>query len=198
MNPDRRPVVMLWALVASAAFFAGVSFYITKKNPRDKRTASIPVYGEITGNYAFTAQDGRTFQTGSMLGQTWLVNFFFTSCNGPCPLMTSQIASIMTKFPELKALSLTTDPETDTVDVLKTYAQKFKADSNRWSMARGDEKTLQQFGQDVLKLPVGETPDAHSARVVLIDKKGQIRGGYDSQEPGFVEKLIGDTRLIEY
>ena len=198
MHPDKRPIVMLWALVASAGLFAGISFYITKKDLRGARNTSVPVYGEMTGNYGFTGQDGQNFQTNSMLGSTWLVNFFFTSCHGPCPLMTSQIASVMAKYPGLKALSLTTDPETDTVQVLKAYAEKFKADGSRWTMARGEEKTLQQFGQDVLKLPVGEVPDAHSARIVLIDKMGQIRGWYDSQEPGFVEKLIGDTRLIEY
>ncbi len=102
----------------------------------------------------------------------------------------------MAKYPGLKALSLTTDPETDTVQVLKAYAEKFKADASRWTMARGEEKTLQQFGQDVLKLPVGEVPDAHSARIVLIDKMGQIRGWYDSQEPGFLAKLTTDLSSV--
>lgn len=187
---------MLWALVACAACFAGISFLITKKDLRGARSASVPVYGEMTGNYTFTGQDGQTFQTNSMLGSTWLVNFFFTSCQGPCPLMTSQIASVMAKYTDLKALSLTTDPDTDTVQVLKTYADKFKADSSRWTMARGEEKTMQQFGQDVLKLPVGEVPDAHSARIVLIDKMGQIRGWYDSQEAGFLAKLTTDLSSV--
>ena len=187
---------MLWAVVACAACFAGVSFLITKKDPRGARSASVPVYGEMTGNYAFTGQDGQNFQTNSMLGSTWLVNFFFTSCHGPCPLMTSQIAAVMAKYPDLKALSLTTDPETDTVQVLKAYAEKFKANSDRWTMARGEGKTMQQFGQDVLKLPVGEVPDAHSARIVLIDKMGQIRGWYDSQEPGFSSKISADLNSL--
>lgn len=196
MAPDKRPAILLWAVVASAACFAGLSFIITKKDTVGTRSANVPVYGEMTGNYTFTDQEGQTFQTNSMRGQTWLVNFFFTSCHGPCPLMTSKIATVMTNFPNLRALSLTTDLETDTVEVLKDYSNKFKADPTRWTMARGQEKTLQHFGQDVLKLPVGEVPDAHSARVVLIDKLGQIRGWYDSQEPGFVAKLTADTRLI--
>jgi len=196
MQRDKRPAIMLWAVVACAACFAGINFLITKKDLRGSRSASVPVYGEMTGNYAFTGQDGQTFQTNSMLGSTWLVNFFFTSCHGPCPLMTSQIATVMAKVPDLKVLSLTTDPETDTVQVLKSYSEKFKADSSRWTMARGEEKTLQQFGQDVLKLPVGEVPDAHSARIVLIDKMGQIRGWYDSQEAGVVAKLSSDLNAV--
>jgi len=204
MHPDKRPQVMLWATVASAALFAGVSYYITKKDPREVVAATVPVYGEITGNYQFTNQSGQTFQTNTMMGQTWLVNFFFTTCHGPCPLMTSQVSALMNKHPKLYALSLTTDPDTDTVAELKAYADKYKADSTRWTMARGEGKSLQQFGQDVLKLPVGEVPDAHSARIVLIDSKGQIRGWYDSQDPQIVSKistdlkLIGDTHRIEY
>ena len=106
--------------------------------------------------------------------------------------MTSQVASLLTKHSKLHALSLTTDPETDTVPVLKAYADKYKADPTRWAIVRGDEKTLQHFGQDVLKLPVGEVPDAHSARIVLIDSQGQIRGWYDSQDPKIVARISSD------
>lgn len=196
MHPDKRPALMLWALVGVAACFAAISFFVTKKQSGSQRTAAVPVYGEISGNYAFTGHNGEGFQTNSMRGHTWLVNFFFTSCNGPCPLMTSQMANIMSKFPDLRALSLTTDPETDTVPVLKAYFEKHKAPQGRWTMARGEEKALQQFGQDVLKLPVGEVPDAHSARIVLIDKTGQIRGWYDSQEAGFIAKISSDLSTL--
>jgi len=197
MLSRKTPTFLLMASLAFAAVFAAVAFYISGdgwgRGPSGgdigRRSSGVPVYGELYGVYTFTDQNGQPFSTAGMNGRMWLVNFFFTSCNGPCPLMTSKMAALMNEHPNLHALSLTTDPETDTTDVLKAYGEKFKADTKRWTMARSEEKNLERFGQDVLKLPVGETPDAHSTRIVLIDAKGQIRGWYDSQEPDVVSVL---------
>ncbi len=155
-----------------------------------------PVYGELEGVYTFHDQNGRDFQTATMTGQVWLVNFFFTSCQGPCPLLTAQIAGVMAKETSVHALSITTDPETDTQTVLQDYAKKFKADPNRWVFATADRAEMVSFGQSVLKLPVGESPDAHSPRIVLIDKQGKIRGWYDSQDPKVRDNILKDLKTI--
>jgi protein SCO1/2 len=138
-------------------------------------------------------QDGRPLAAESLRGQVWIVNFFFTSCTGPCPLMTSKIALVMQKFPALHALSITSDPETDTPEVMKSYALKFKADLSRWHFARGEDEKVQNFAVKILKLPLGEEPDSHSARIALIDSKGQLLGWYDSQDSDGIDRLIADV-----
>lgn len=177
---------MAWITIAIGAASLIERNFFREKHPE------VPVHGELAGEFSFTDQSGQRFSTSSMTGSVWLVSFFFTSCDGPCPLLNAQIAGIMAKTPDLKALSITTDPETDTIDVLRDYSQKFKADPNRWIFARTDEDNMVKFGQDILKLPVGEEPDAHSPRIVLIDKKGQIRGWYDSQEPNVRDVILRD------
>jgi protein SCO1 len=157
----------------------------------------LPVYGQLEGIFNFTSQDGTRFTTEQMLGHSWLVSFFFTSCSGPCPLLNAQIAGVLAKEPDIRALSISTDQETDTPQVLKEYGQKFNADPRRWIFATSDHKTISLFGQVILKLPVGDTPDAHSPRIVLIDKSGQIRGWYDSQSPGIREKILHDLDQLE-
>ena len=155
-----------------------------------------PVYGALEGAYTFHDQNGRDFQTATMTGQVWLVNFFFTSCQGPCPLLTAQMAGVLAKETSIHALSITTDPETDTQAVLQDYAKKFKADPARWFFVSANHAEMVSFGQTVLKLPVGETPDAHSPRIVLIDKQGKIRGWYDSQDPKVRDNILKDLRAI--
>ena len=174
-----------------------VLFLVFRKPGADESGGSgPPVYGEIQGTYTFHDQNGHDFPTAGMTGHVWLVNFFFTSCEGPCPLLTAQIASILAKETSVRALSISTDPETDTKDVLQAYAKKFKADPARWVFATADQAEMISFGQTVLKLPVGETPDAHSPRIVLVDRQGQIRGWYDSQDPMVRENILKDIKAI--
>jgi protein SCO1/2 len=185
---DAKQKVLLMALITIAlgALAAYDKYFGIMPKPE------VPVHGEITGEHRFTTSTGEIISTASMAGKIWLVSFFFTSCDGPCPLLNAQIAGILGKNSALHALSITTDPETDTEQVLKDYAAKFKADPSRWIFVRTDEENMINFGQDVLKLPVGEEPDAHSPRIALVDAKGQIRGWYDSQEPNVREILLKD------
>jgi protein SCO1/2 len=148
-----------------------------------------PDHGRVEGEFVFTSQNNTPFTTSSMAGSTWLVSFFFTSCDGPCPFLNGQIAGYLTKFPDLQALSITTDPDTDTPDVLARYAQTFNIPGDRWTFAQTSKDQMIKYGQTVLKLPVGEEPDAHSPRIVLLDSSGHIRGWYDSQDSGDLKSL---------
>lgn len=183
----KRSLIIL--LTSATAAFLALLAVVAIRGSLFSRPEPPPVFGELTGNYTFSTSLGETFATSQMTGKTWLVSFFFTSCHGPCPLLNAQIAAILAKNPDLHALSITVDPETDMPEVLRDYAVQFKADPSRWIFARTEESNMIKFGQDVLKLPVGEEPDAHSPRIVLIDPKGQLRGWYDSQEPGVIELI---------
>lgn len=181
-------------LIITIPFIIAMSWGFVRDRFRPE--SHLPIYGQVTGTYKFTDQDGKEFDTKSMMGKVWLVHFFFTSCHGPCPIMTAQISGILSTIPKLNVLSVSTDPETDTSDVLKAYSAKLKTDTSHWTMAFGKMEIVKSFGQDILKLPVGETPDAHSSRIVLLDRQGMIRGWYDSQEPKTREQLITDIQSL--
>ena len=110
--------------------------------------------------------------------------------------MTSQIKGVMEHEKNLHALSISTDPDVDTPPILKLYGEKFKADPSRWFMVRADAPTLMKFGQEILKLPIGERPDAHSTRIVLLDGQGKIRAWYDSQDPGIRKTILRDIAAL--
>ena len=155
-----------------------------------------PGLAAVTDGIQFVDQNNQPFNTTFMANKIWLVNLFFTSCGGPCPIMTSQIKGVMDVEKKLHTLSISTDPDVDTPPVLKLYSEKYKVDASRWFMVRADAPTLMKFGHDILKLPIGEHPDAHSTRIVLIDGKGQIRGWYDSQSPDTRKSILRDLALI--
>jgi protein SCO1/2 len=201
-NAKKKVMLMVYLTIALGALAMYDRYFVEDKSRykglvmMNDSSDELPDHGQITGEYVFTDQDDEDFATSQMAGHVWLVSFFFTSCDGPCPLLNAQIAGILSKNNDVHALSITTDPETDTIEVLEKYAQSFKARREQWSFVRTDQDSMIKFGQTVLKLPVGEEPDAHSPRIVLIDKAGHIRGWYDSQEPNVVATITKDLKSI--
>ena len=201
-NAKKKVMLMVYITIAIGALAMYDRYFVEDKSTYDrfimrpKPPSELPEHGQLTGTFEFTDQQNDDFSTSEMAGHNWLVSFFFTSCDGPCPLLNAQVASILSKHKDLRALSITTDPDTDTTEVLAKYAQNFKADHSQWLFVRTDQDSMIKFGQNALKLPVGEEPDAHSPRIVLIDKNGQIRGWYDSQEPDVVKSISKDLESL--
>ena len=173
--------------------------FIVAKSLQPKPSAESNVYGlvppEPIAKARLVNQDHEPVTPDQLKGKVWLVNFFFTSCPGPCPIMTSKISGILKNHPKLHALSITSDPETDTPEVMKSYAAKFGADHKRWQFARGEQDEIKNFAVQVLKLPLGDEPDSHSARIALIDEKGQLRGWFDSQDSAETDRLNREVAL---
>jgi protein SCO1 len=195
-NSWRKPVFVLTFMFGAAAVIC--SYWLTN-NAESSSTPRVfgPGLAASPSGINFIDQNGKPFNTASMTNNIWLVNFFFTSCSGPCPLMTSQIKGIMELNKDVHTLSISTDPDVDTPPILKIYGEKFKADPSRWFFTRADGATLMNFGQQILKLPVGEQPDAHSTRIVLLDGQGKIRGWYDSQDPKTRSTILRDIAALQ-
>ena len=91
-------------------------------------------------------------------------------------------------------MSLTCDPDNDTPDVLRRYAERFEADPLRWKFLTGDMKVISEVGQKTFFLPV--EVGVHSERGVVFDRQGRLRGGYHLLQPdrvALLEKLIRDV-----
>jgi protein SCO1/2 len=130
-------------------------------------------------DFTLVDQNGKPFHFANARGKIVLATFIFTTCPDVCPLLTAKFATIQRalrekNFDNFLLLSITTDPERDTPAVLKSYAERFKADSNNWLFLTGSEKDLAKVwkGFDVT---VRTTPDGqiqHTALTTLIDRRG--------------------------
>ena len=97
-------------------------------------------------------------------------------------------------------VSFSVDPEKDTPEVLRGYAEKLQAEPERWDFLTGPKSTIYKLSHDGFKLAVSMEAmpgiPVHSTRMVLVDRRGQIRGYYDATEPEAVTKLIADTNHL--
>ena len=127
-----------------------------------------------------------------MRGKVWVADFFFATCTGTCLDLTKRLAQVhhaTSDLADVRFLSISTD-EKDTPEVLRDYASSHGAD-DRWLFLTGEKSTVFDLSIHGFKLALVE-PDniiasekfIHSTRLVLVDKRGMIRGYYD----GTVEK----------
>jgi protein SCO1/2 len=157
----------------------------------------LKIYGDVP-DFELTDQTGRKFDSKVLFGHVWVVDFIYTSCQGPCPRMSSHMHAVQAATgPSVRMVSFTVDPDTDTPPVLATYAKKFAADETRWSFLTGSKDTLNLLGRDAFHLgSVGNGID-HSTRFVLVDRKGRIRGYYGIADGNPVSKIAKDAARLE-
>jgi len=161
-------------------------------------TPAFPDYG-VVPRFQLTAQDGQPFDGTVLEGKIWVADFFFTTCPGPCPRMTSQMHQIQEatwKMPDVRLVSFTVDPVRDTPQQLTLYAKAHHASSGHWYFLTGSRATLNHLGLDVFKLNHVDGTLQHSTRFVLVDKRSHIRGYYDTSEPNSIPKLVADIHAL--
>ncbi len=160
---------------------------------------NLPDLGNVPA-FRLTAQNGAVFLSERQLrGRTWVAAFIFTTCNGPCPRMTAQMRKVQEAtrdLPDVALVSFSIDPSTDTPARLTEYSARFKADPVRWSFLTGDEAEIRKLGVDVFHLADPHEKLAHSSRFALVDRKGRIRGYYDTALSGAIEEIVEDIRKV--
>ncbi|MCA8971220.1 MAG: SCO family protein [Planctomycetes bacterium] len=200
--------------IAGVATFAAWQYYSKRLPGQGKATSeSLPILGDVPA-FELTAFDGTQVTRESLAGKVWVADFIFTTCGGLCPIMTNAMAGVQDAArkagigPEdLRLVSVSTDPETDTPERLRAYAEQHRANAEQWHFVRGPFDVVQRFSQDALKLALeranekqraeGAEKVMHSDRFVLVDRESRIRGFYSGTRPGEVRQLIEDLpRLI--
>ncbi|MEI9973131.1 MAG: SCO family protein, partial [Ignavibacteriota bacterium] len=160
---------------------------------------ALPVLGDIP-EFQLTAQTGQPFDSKVLDGHVWVADFIYTTCPGPCPMMTTRMRQLQTsteEIPDVRMVSITVDPEHDTPPVLAEYAAHYKQDPSRWFFLTGPKETLNDLGVHAFKLNSVDGSLTHSTRFVLIDRQRRIRGFYDYGEDGFVPQLLHDVRQLQ-
>jgi protein SCO1 len=175
---------ILPALLAVLVFWSAAWSHvpIPPKSPAapGRRVVNIPV-----PDFALRDQEGKTFHFANARGEVVLITFIFTTCPDVCPLLTANFAAIQRdldrqNIADYRLLSITTDPERDTPPVLKAYASRFKAHTERWSFLTGNRRDLAKiwkaFGLNVVKNQSGQIQ--HTTFTTVVDRKGNRRVDY--------------------
>jgi protein SCO1/2 len=162
------------------------------------RRAPLPVYGHVP-DFVLTSQTGAKFTGKSLAGKVWVADFFFTTCMGPCPRMSSQMHWVqkqVANLPDVRLVSFTVDPENDTPHVLADYAERFRAQPGRWYFLTGSQPVLNTLDRYAFKLGNVDGTFTHSTLFALVDRRGAIRGYYHTEDGESLDPLIADIRRL--
>ena len=145
--------------------------------------------GEQARPFVLTDQAGEVFDSQSLAGKVWVGSVFFANCPGPCFRENQALADMLREIdsPDLVVVSLTCDPENDTPEVLRRYAERFDADTSRWKVLTGDMETIKTIANQSFRLPA--EVGVHSERGVVFDRQGRLRGGYHLLQADRVDLL---------
>lgn len=182
--------------------FIGVTALLWSRE-QARRTPPLPVYGSVP-DFELTERSGRTVGLTDLKGHIWVADFIFTSCAGPCPMLSQQMSGMQTDLagaPEVRLVSFSVDPERDTPAVLTEYARRYRADRDRWWFLTGDRKTVYRLIREGFRLTVKDLPEddgqiVHSLRFALVDRNGQVRGYYNGDDPQSLRGLLPDVNRL--
>lgn len=158
----------------------------------------LPVLGHLSG-FELTDSQGQSFTQSQLKNKIWVADFIFTTCAGPCPVMTRQLASLYRSFlleKDVDFVSFSVNPEYDTPQILAEYAKGFNADTNRWHFLTGSKDIIQRLAQSDFKIGSKEDPIFHSEKFVLVDRTLRIRGYYEGTENEGRRKLLRDIAKL--
>lgn len=178
---------------------ATVFFFVWRGQINQLANRPIRSYGTVP-SFQLTNQNNQPFDSTQLAGKIWIADFIFTSCPGPCPMVSSRMSELQRPLEktDVHLVSFSVDPEKDTPDVLRGYADKLKAQPARWDFLTGSKSTIYDLSKNGFKLAVSDGSEeagvpVHSTRIVLVDRHGQIRGYYEATAADAVTKLLADT-----
>ena len=155
-------------------------------------------------DFSLTNQNGETVTQNKFDNKIYVADFFFTTCQSICPIMTKNMKEIQDKLikdSEVLLLSHTVFPEIDSVEVLKKYAIENDVIDSKWDLVTGDKKQIYDLARKSYLAAkdnsFGEYEMIHTENFVLIDKKKQIRGFYDGTNKEEIDKLYEDIKILK-
>jgi protein SCO1/2 len=160
------------------------------------------------GAFALTDQQGRPVTPETLRGKVWAAAFMFTRCPTVCPRITRRMRDLQQAAAKdgvaLELVSFSVDPENDTPQVLRAYAQQYGADLKSWRFLTGDLEVVRRTSEQGFKLALDgkATPGVehfglfHGSHLVLVDGAGKIRGYYRTSEDEPMKQLLSDAATL--
>tara|TARA_R110002049_G_scaffold309094_1_gene516818 strand:+ start:11267 stop:11935 length:669 start_codon:yes stop_codon:yes gene_type:complete len=156
-------------------------------------------------DFSLINQNGKVITQNDYKDKIYVADFFFTTCQTICPIMTDHMVKIQKEIMDdndVMLLSHSVTPEIDTPEQLKQYALKKGVNDAKWNLVTGNKKRIYELARkSYLAVKTSGTGDAydmiHTENFMLIDKKKQIRGFYDGTNPDDIDRLLTDISILK-
>jgi len=191
-SAQRLPLT-IWVGFGLLFGLLGLMYLLSLMEYSQARQKALPVINQVAG-FTLTNQTGHVTALADLSNRVWVADIIFTRCAGSCPVMSTKMKSLQDALPstsQAKLVTLTTDPDYDTPDILKKYGEHYGANFQRWTFLSGTKKELAGLATGSLKLgstpvpPQDRTSSAdlfvHSTIFVVVDKQARLRGIFQTE-----------------
>ena len=182
----------------------GFYFVLTWINPEMGKKRIPPV--SYVRPFSFINQDSLLVTNADVNGKVYVAEYFFTTCPGICPDMNQNLRTVYDEFkqdPDFLILAHTSDPETDSPQVLKAYADSMQVDTKKWIFLTGRKDSLYNMARQSYTIddPANNLKSidddfVHSQFWALVDKEGNVRKIYDGLKQSEVRSMIREIRKL--
>lgn len=155
-------------------------------------------------DFKLVNQNGDTITQENYKDKIYVADFFFTTCQTICPIMTNQMRRIQDEIlndDDVLLLSHSVTPEIDSVAQLKRYALEKGVNDDKWNLVTGERKQIYDLARKSYLVVKNDNSEdygmVHTENFALIDKKKQIRGIYNGVSPTSVDSLIQDIQRLK-
>ena len=170
----------------------------------DSTIQEVRKYHKIA-DFRLVNQNGDTITQDDYKGKIYVADFFFTTCQTICPIMTDHMIDIQDRIkddPNVMLLSHTVIPRTDTVAQLKRYAIDKGVLDHKWNLVTGDKRQIYDLARKSYLAAKndgdgGKYDMVHTENFVLVDPMKRIRGFYNGTNPEDVEQILKDIQVLK-
>ncbi len=204
LNRTSAKPAMVWKLILILIPLVTLALllWLRQLEVNTLRQRTVSAYGRVPA-FELINQDGQRFGSTQLLGKIWIADFIYTTCPGPCPMISSRMSELQKPLEktDVHLVSFTVDPARDIPQVLRGYAEKLQAEPGRWDFLTGPQSTIYNLSRNGFKLVISDGSEekglpVHSTRLILVDRHGEIRGYYDAAEADGMTKLLADTNHL--
>jgi protein SCO1/2 len=170
---------------------------------KDGRTTFDTAWHHVSNLHGIN-QMGQHVSLDDLKGKIIVLDFFFTHCPTLCPKLAVAMKKLQNSFPNqdsiVQFVSISIDPQHDSVAQLRKWAEKFNVNPDSWWLLTGNRDSIYNFALHEIKASVADTgidtAFIHSSKFFLLDKERIVRGWFDGQDTVAQAKLVKDIPLL--
>ncbi|MGG9970736.1 SCO family protein [Ferruginibacter sp. SUN002] len=180
-------------------------FYDSVATTNDNGKIATDTIWHTVKNMVFTNQLGERVDLDSLKGKILVIDFFFSRCPSICPGLARSMQRLQNSFGNgkdsiVQFISVSVDPEHDSVPQLRKFANKYTSNHDSWWFVTGNKKEIYDFAFNELKASVADTEIdtafIHTEKFFLLDRNRVVRGWYNGFDSVEQAKLVRDIPLL--
>lgn len=153
-------------------------------------------------DFKLVDQTGNIITNKSFDNRIFVANFFYTHCPTVCTTINNNVNALLSDYAKNKMIcfvSITVDPQRDSVPVLRQYAKKYNPAGIKWYFLTGDTTTIYPLARKGFLVDATKIDNdnfIYSDKLILIDQQKHIRGYYSGTSTNDITKLNDEIKVL--